>query len=355
MVDYTKNQKESYGGLQVMHRNYNALSYKNSVVYFNLYRYCKIGMPAKVINLLFCNYPGLIKKNEQRILELGKVVDFVWMDSSLQGKLSKKIKSLFPKIKIITFFHNCEYEYNKCEQKIAKCRQVFVQLKNLILSYIIKKNERWTCQYSDKIIVLNERDKLNIQNIYGRTADVVIPISFPNKQIEFSNERISSIPVALFLGSNFFANIHGIKWFIRNVLPFVNIKLKIVGRDMDNANLPKSEKLEVLGYVEDLDEYMQNADFIVLPIFIGGGMKVKTCESLMHGKNIIGTHEAFEGYDVDFEKVGACCETAEEFITAINEFPRRFANKFNEYSRNVFLEKYTDDITFRQIAEVFKE
>jgi hypothetical protein len=199
---------------------------------------------------------------------------------------------------------------------------------------------------------MNERDKFLIQRNYNRIVDAIIPASFSDKFIDFSKEKISSTPKALFLGSNFYANIHGIKWFIENVLPYVNIKLKIIGKDMDNANLPKSDKLEIVGYVENLDEYIQNADFMIFPIFKGSGMKVKTCEALMHGKSIIGTGEAFMGYDVDFEKVGAKCETAEEFIKAINEFPKRFASKFNEYSRNVFLEKYTNDVVFKQL---FKE
>jgi hypothetical protein len=36
-------------------------------------------------------------------------------------------------------------------------------------------------------------------------------------------------------------------------------------------------------------------------------MKVKTCESLMFGKNIFATTEAFEGYELDYDKVGALC------------------------------------------------
>jgi len=94
---------------------------------------------------------------------------------------------------------------------------------------------------------------------------------------------------------------------------------------------------------------------MIFPIFQGGGMKVKTCEALMHGKNIIGTGEAFRGYEVDFEKVGAKCETAEDFIKAIIEFPKRFTSKFNEYSRNLFLEKYNNDVVFKQFTDLFEK
>jgi len=344
MISNKSINDRSFGGLQLLQRNYNALRRENSVVYFNLFDYYKISVLSKKINLLFGRYYALSDENEQKILKLCENMDFIWMESSQYGKLAKVIKQKHPLKKIITSFQNCEYEYIKQEYPY-----------NLIRQHVIRKNEEWACKYSDKIIVLNGSDKLAVQRLYGRVADAIIPISFLDKSIDFSKEKISSIPTALFLGSNFYANIHGIKWFIEKVLPYVNINLKIVGKDMDKSSLPKNDKLEIIGYVENLDEIMQNADFMVLPIFQGGGMKVKTCEALMHGKNIIGTGEAFRGYDVDFERVGAKCETAEEFITAINEFPKRFTSKFNGYSRSVFLGKYNNDVVFKQFAEVFEE
>jgi hypothetical protein len=334
----------TFGGLQVLHRNYNALHCENSVEYFNLFDYYKISVLSKKINLLFGRYYALGKENERKVLELCENMDFVWLESSQYGMLAKVIKKKYPSKKIITFLHNCEYEYAKHEYP-----------HNLVRQYVIKKNEEWACKYSDKIIAMNERDKFLIQRIYNRTVDAIIPVSFSDKFIDFSKEKIPGTPMALFLGSNFYANIHGIKWFIEKVLPFVNIKLKIIGKDMNKANLPKNDKLEITGYVENLNEIMQNADFMIFPIFQGSGMKVKTCEALMHGKNIIGTGEAFMGYDLDFEKVGAKCETAEEFIKAINEFLKKFTSKFNEYSRSVFLEKYTNDVIFKQVATIFED
>jgi hypothetical protein len=337
MINGKNINSKTFGGLQVLQRNYNALSCENSVVYFNLFDYYKISVLSKRINLLFGRYYALSKENERRVLELCENMDCVWLDTAQYGRLAKVIKRKYPSKKIITFFHNCEYEYVKQE-----CPY------NLIRQYVIKKNEEWACRYSDKIVAINVRDKLAIQKLYGRIADAIIPVSFPDRQIEFSKEKISSIPTALFLGSNFFANIHGLKWFIEKVLPFVNIKLKIIGKDMDKINLPKNNKLEMVGYVEDLDAYIQNADFMISPVFIGGGMKVKTCEMLMHGKYIIGTSEAFMGYDVDFEQVGAKCETAAEFIEAINEFPKKFNNKYNSYSRYIYLKHYSNEKIFYQ-------
>lgn len=338
--------KESFGGSIVSARNLNAIyNYfgKTNVDVYSIQS--KSGLLQKTINRLYFRFSYLTKIHEKEILDRIDKYTLVFIDSSSYGKLAKFIKQKNPQIKIAVFFHNVEYDYAIQEKKY------FIQ--RFLISKIAFKNELWTCKYSDAIIALNSRDAQRIEKLYKRKADKIIPISLQNRQIEFSEEKIGSHLTALFVGSNFFANISGISWFIEKVLPFVGIKLKIVGKNMDKANLLKNEKMEVFGYIENLDKCIQDADFMISPVFKGSGMKVKTCEALMHGKNIIGTREAFEGYDVDFEKVGACCETAKEFIEAINELPRRFARKFNEYSRNVFLEKYSDDVIFKQFADLF--
>lgn len=111
-------------------------------------------------------------------------------------------------------------------------------------------------------------------------------------------------------------------------------------------------KSEFLGYVQKLSTVLLNADYIISPIFKGSGMKVKTCESLMYGKNIIGTWEAFEGYEIDYQKVGAICNTEEEFIYTLNNFCSAKKEKFNKYSRECFLEKYSFQATLEKFDKL---
>lgn len=72
-------------------------------------------------------------------------------------------------------------------------------------------------------------------------------------------------------------------------------------------------------------------------------MKVKTCECLMWGKNIMGTQEAFEGYKVDYEKVGARCQTKGEFIEALRNLSCHPRPRYNRYARETYLQHYTED------------
>ena len=160
----------------------------------------------------------------------------------------------------------------------------------------------------------------------------------------------------MFLGAYFPANVEGIEWFTKNVLPHVDIRMQIVGKDMDklkDADWMRPD-IEVLSSVPDLDPLFEAADIMVLPIFKGSGMKVKTCESMMFGKNIIGTPEAWSGYELDYSKAGASCFTADEFIAALTDFCQHPRPRFNTYSRNVFVTQYSADRMvdkFRKVLE----
>jgi len=150
--------------------------------------------------------------------------------------------------------------------------------------------------------------------------------------------------LCMFLGTNFPANTKGLLWFVKEVFPHVDIRLQIVGKGMEKIKpqLPNNQNIELYGSVPDLNEFLENADLMILPIFKGSGMKVKTCEALMYGKNIIGTTEAFEGYEMDYNLAGGCCNTKSDFIKKIEDFISSPRPRFNTYSREIFLEKYSE-------------
>lgn len=344
---------EFNGGAVFSERNYKALCSvlgKENIEIFDLAKYSSTSrndLIKKISNRISNVINSRIFvdiETENTLVEKSKGFSIVFIDRSIYGLIVKKIKKSNPKVKIITYFQNLELNFHID----------FGVMKRKVL-WRIFSNEKMICKYSDVTISLNNRDAQKIEQTYNKKIDAIIPISFANRQINFNKGSISKIPTALFYGSNFPPNTHGIRWFIENVLPFSNLKLQVIIKDIDKENLPQSDKLELLGFVEKLEPYIQNADFTLFPIFKGSGMKVKTCEALMHGKNIIGTKEAFEGYDIDFEKIGACCETANEFIKKINEFPQKFTSKFNDYSRKLFLEKYNDDVVNKMFAELLKK
>ena len=279
---------------------------------------------------------GLKKTDVLRIMNFidSKNIELIVYNTSKYGKLIKVLKKASPNVKHIVFFHNAEFKF--VLDAIRKTKNPL----GLITLFSTWLNERVSVQSPNRIITLNERDSNDLQKLYKRKADYVCPLSLRDR-FEYNKLEKPNYIVGSFIGSNFYANNHGVKWFAEHVSPYINVKVQVIGKDFENEKefFDKYPNMQLIGTVDSIDEYYYNSSFIVAPIFCGSGMKTKTAEAMMFGKSIFGTTESFEGYNVNYEKIGGICNTAEDFISAINSIsPDSY---YNEYSRVTYLKYYS--------------
>lgn len=262
--------------------------------------------------------------------------DLLFIDSSLLGCQIKKLRKNSYKGKIVSFFHNCEADYK------AMFFEGHPTIRNRLYMHAVQENEKLTIEYSDACVFINSRDLHRTSELYNISPrnSQVISMTMKDSFREIPSEIQTDKPIYTILGSYFKPNVDGIKWFVANVLPHVNITLRIVGKDMHLLrNDIDCSGIEIHSNVPDLAVYMAESDYMLYPVFEGSGMKIKTCEALMWGKNIVATPEAFSGYGItDYTKVGACCQTAEEFIAAIN---RLVMPRYNAYSREYYKKNFS--------------
>ena len=116
----------------------------------------------------------------------------------------------------------------------------------------------------------------------------------------------------------------------------------------------ENEKVKVIGSVESLTAYLQSAGAVVMPIFYGSGMKVKTAEAIMHGKRIFATTEALAGYEIA-EYGMTCCNDEESFVRAILHYfeEEKIQREIREV-RQVFLQYYDTDNYEKSLADVLE-
>ena len=323
---------------------------KENVLEFSI---TKGGGIHSLVRLIKGNMEGLNPKIRKKIIEkiISDKINYIFIDTSIYGLLAKHIKKQCPAVKIIVFFHNVECMYFKELIKATGKKRHYITLN------AVEKNEKVAIEFADYIITLNERDSQLLRNYFGRGADFALPTSFHDKFDEnklIANDNDLSKIKLLFVGSLFFANEEGVRWFVKEVMPALDKKyvLYIVGKNFEQLeDQLKGDNVKVIGSVDKLDDWYYAADAVISPIFSGGGMKTKIAEALMYGKPIFGTHEAFAGYDLNFEKIGGLCNNKEEFISSITKY--NYPNiKFNKYSRCVFMENYNTD---RMINEFLKK
>lgn len=239
----------------------------------------------------------------------------VFVDGSNFGELVKAVKGSFPTVEVITFFHNVEVRFflgSLSQNRSMRALAV------LAVNYLA---ERKSVRFSDKIICLSERDSRLLRKLYGRGATHVSPMAVQDKLLvghDFSQHPPNE-KYALFVGGVFYANRAGIEWFVKRVVPYIKIKICIVGRGFEDLKfeLEREGKVVVVGAVDSLSDWYLNAHFVIAPIFDGSGMKTKVAEALMYGKRVIGTPEAFSGYESVIPAAGEVCRNVKQFVEAI--------------------------------------
>lgn len=267
------------------------------------------------------------------------IFEYIFVEQSLYGRACKHIKKKYPNFKILLFFHNIEIQYAYEYLKASG-------LKAIPFFLSVKHWEKLSCKYADYCITLNKRDSQLLYKMYNRISNFELPTSFPDLYDEhkaaLSVENNNSDPIDyLFVGVSFFANIEAVQWFINNVMPKVSGHLYVVGKGMDNIKFDNlNERIHIHGFVDDLSEYYYRARLVISPIHIGGGMKTKTAEALMYGKVILGSKEAFEGYEID----GRCmflCNSAEDYLEHISLIESSYT-KTNSAARRMFKNLYSN-------------
>lgn len=277
-------------------------------------------------------------------------IDVCFFDNGYFGKLCKAVKKKYPSINIISFNHGIlrnptNQQIGERKTKIKYWPQVFGLL----------RGERQSSKFSDVNIVINDRDALVFEKHYHKKPELILPVYIENSGAAvLRDESVSHTAKILFVGGNFYPNVYGIRWFVREVLPKLNcqFELNIVGRGLEflKDEFKDSQYVNVIGGVEDLSFWYNEANIVIGPIFHGDGMKTKTAEALMFGKTYIGTKEAICGYSElnSFE-----CDTIDQFVDLIDKMAIEGIKKYDNNMERIFIDNYSTDSANKKFKELF--
>lgn len=295
---------------------------------------------------------GLNSASIHRALDTIKLkrIGKVFIDGSNFGELVKAVKDLFPSVEVITFFHNVEARFFLGSLNLTRSLRA---LAVLVVNY---RAEQKSVRCSDKIVCLSERDSRLLRKLYGRAATHIAPMALEDK---FPTGPDFAPPSGkeeflLFVGGMFYANRAGISWFVEHVVPRIEMKTCIVGRGFEDIKheLERAGKVEVIGAADRLSGWYRDAKFVIAPIFDGSGMKTKVAEALMYGKKVVGTPEAFSGYEDVLPQAGWMCETRDEFVSAIGEAQTTITQSFDINLRKIYEQRYSMTAATERLRQI---
>jgi polysaccharide biosynthesis protein PslH len=169
--------------------------------------------------------------------------------------------------------------------------------------------------------------------VRAKRPPVVVPIAVPLPA--HALDPLGAEPPSLLFVGNFGhpPNVDAVRWLVHEIFPRIrhahpSTSLAIVG---DNATagmqMDAPAGVEFVGGVPDIDPWLDRAAVFVVPVRLGGGMRVKTIEALAAGKAVVSTPLGVAGLDLAGNEV-AIAETAEHFaeeVVALLVAPERRA------------------------------
>lgn len=113
----------------------------------------------------------------------------------------------------------------------------------------------------------------------------------------------SSVRIGFIGTFNYSPNVDGMAWFIRQVWPRIksqhpSARLRLVGQATDTGKAGRGVDVDGLGYIEDPTSEIASWSIMVVPIFVGGGTRVKISEAFSRKCPVVSTSPGAYGYDV---------------------------------------------------------
>lgn len=270
-----------------------------------------------------------------------------------------KIIRKHSRAKVILRSHNVEYrlwERLAIETKGLLRKKYFYFLSGRLKKYEIKHLNSY-----DAIAVISPQDG-DLFRQMGSTSPIIhVPFGMDYKRFSFSPENNEPDRFSLFhLGSmDWLPNQEAVNWFLKKVWGSLHenhpdLKLYLAGKNMPSRILNlKSKNIFVSNEILQPMEFMQSKSIMIVPLFSGGGMRIKIIEGMAMGKVIVSTSIGAEGIVYEDQKNILIANTPLEFINAINKClsDKTFCESVGNNARQLVEEKYNNEKISASLAK----
>ncbi|MBL7975328.1 MAG: glycosyltransferase [Candidatus Kapabacteria bacterium] len=162
-------------------------------------------------------------------------------------------------------------------------------------------------------------------------------------------------------------NLLAVEWFLQHVWPLVHkqvpqLRFSIAGRNIPQTiNAHNVPNVDVIGDVPSAAQFMLANNIMVVPLFAGGGIRIKIIEGMAAGNCIVTTPLGAQGLGVTHKQQLLIAQTPQEFAEAIVHYANNpesarhiteNARKFTQdnFETNTIAKAYTE--FYRYIASM---
>ena len=224
--------------------------------------------------------------------------------------------------------------------------------------WIRRRHESRLSRRFDAVCVCSEPDRrllIPSNNLF------VLPNGFDQPPGE--PQRAPTVSPRLgFIGTFGYApNVAGVQWFLDHVWPLIlkqvpAARLRLSGSHSEKQNWRTQPNVDVLGFVTDAAAEMATWSLSIVPVFVGGGTRIKIAEAFSRKCPLVSTSLGAYGYDVASGRELLLADTPAAFAAgclAILQNPAQ-GQTLAENGWHKFNEHWTWDKQAGRIAEIVR-
>jgi len=290
------------------------------------------------------------------LLFLQEKFDVVILESVFVGKYIETIRK-FSQAKILLRVHNIEY---LIWERLSK--QTKNPFKKIAYYYLAKSLQRFELSLFNTIdgyMPITEVDYQFFKEKYPTLNSQVIPFAIDLSSYQIQNRKIDETGISFFhIGSmNWQPNIEGMVWFLENVWkkavekhPHITLTLAGKGNKAFFGN-KNFKNVQIFDFVEDVQQFMNTHDIMVVPLLAGSGMRIKIMEGLALGKPIITTPIGAEGIEVTHKENILIADTPERMVEMMDACVTdlKKCEEIGKNARNLIENKYAQELISKEL------
>ncbi|MEW6237694.1 MAG: glycosyltransferase [Candidatus Omnitrophota bacterium] len=189
-----------------------------------------------------------------------------------------------------------------------------------------KRYERLACRKFERILSISPLDCEELKRL-----DPSLPVFHQRPGVDLEDypylDEPEGPPELIFTGTmSYYPNAFGALDFLRFAWPAVRRRIPGVRCSIVGASPPESLKrfdgvdgVRVTGRVERVGDYLRRALIYIVPLQIGGGIRLKILEAMASGRAVVSTPAGCEGLDAKDGEHLFVAESWERFAEAISE------------------------------------
>jgi glycosyltransferase involved in cell wall biosynthesis len=291
-------------------------------------------------------------------LQMREQFDIIYADEIHIAAYGSWLKRRYG-IPLVLRLHNIEEEIYR--------RHTDTVTNPLMRAYLETQTRRWgrfeleQIAQADACIAITRRDEATIEQLVPGMTATTIPAAVDLERFPFHGvEQRDRASVILLGDMAWLPNRDAAIWFAAEIMPLVRreipeLVVHLVGDNPPIRQLPAAdEHFRIEGRVPAIAPFYERVTLGLIPLRVGGGMRVKMVEMMASGMPIISTTRGAEGNEATPGEHYLAADTAEEFAGNIVRLLRDEAERrrLSESARAFVSDFYSLEQTGRKLERL---